>query len=67
MYSAKNHTSEKLADGYVVRFESTGSMGKNYWLKVRRDIGGKTYYCTTMTGDKSITDNAVKACKSLRK
>jgi len=65
MFTPKNATDEKLADGYVYRFENKGSMGANYHVHVRRDVGGKTYYCSTMLGDKSMADNAVNACKSI--
>ncbi len=66
MFSPKNITSEKLADGYVFQFENKGSMGANYFVRVRREIAGKAYMCTATGGEKKMTANAVAACKSLR-
>src|SRR5438270_149706 len=47
MYGPKNLKTEKLADGWALTFENSGSMGANYFVTVRRDIGGKTYTCST--------------------
>lgn len=66
MYSPKNQHEEKLADGWVLTFENTGSMGKNYFVQVRRDIGGKTYSCSTTGGDSKQAAAVVTACKTLR-
>jgi hypothetical protein len=66
LYSPKNQKEEKLADGWVLTFENTGSMGKNYFVQVRRDIGGKTYSCSTTGGDAKQAENVVAACKTLR-
>lgn len=67
MYSPKNLKADKLADGYVVTYDNTGSMGANFFVQVRRDIGGKTYACSTTTSDADKQAAAVAACKSLKK
>src|SRR4051812_41087197 len=51
MYSPKNLKTEALPDGWVLTFENKGGMGTNYWVQVRRDIGGKTYNCSTTGSD----------------
>jgi hypothetical protein len=65
-YSPKNVKADTLPDGWALSFENTGSMGTNYWVTVRRDIGGKSYKCWT-TGSKAEQAQAVlAACKTLR-
>lgn len=66
MYTPKNLKDEKLADGWALTFDNTGSMGKNYFVEVRRDIGGKTYKCSTTTGNDKQAAGALAACKTLR-
>jgi hypothetical protein len=67
MYSPKNYKQEKLADGYAISYENSGSMGANYFVDVQRTIGGKTYHCST-TGNSADQQQAVLAgCKSLKK
>jgi hypothetical protein len=66
LYSPKNQKEEKLADGWVLTFENTGSMGKNYFVQVRRDIGGKTYTCSTTGSNAKQADAVLAACKTLR-
>jgi len=66
MYSPKNLEDEKLADGWTLTFDNTGSMGKNFFVEVRRDIGGKTYKCSTTTGNEKQAAGALAACKTLR-
>jgi hypothetical protein len=67
MFSPKNLTSEELADGWVVTYENEGGMGTNYFLKVRRDIGGKAFTCDTTASKQSQRDRALAICKSLAK
>lgn len=67
MYSPKNLKTEKLADGWALTFENKGSMGSNYFLKARRTIGGKAYWCETTTPEADQRDAALAACKSLKK
>ncbi|HTR51123.1 MAG TPA: hypothetical protein VMJ10_10490 [Kofleriaceae bacterium] len=67
MYSPKNYKEEKLADGYALTYENSGSMGANYFVDVQRTIAGKTYHCST-TGNSADQQQAVlAACKSLKK
>lgn len=66
MYSPKNLKEEKLADGWALTFENTGSMGKNYFVEVRRDIDGKSYACSTTSPD-DRAQKVLAACKTLRK
>ena len=67
MYSPKNLKGDALPDGWTLTFDNTGSMGANYFVTVRRDIGGKTYKCSTTTGDAGQAKGALAACKTLRK
>jgi hypothetical protein len=66
MYSPKNLKEEKLADGWALTFENKGGAGTNYWVTVRRDIGGKTYNCTTTGSEAGQAAAVLAACKSLR-
>jgi hypothetical protein len=66
MYSPKSLETESLADGWALTFENTGSMGTNYFVQVRRDIGGKTYWCDTTASRPAQKTNALAVCKSLR-
>lgn len=66
MFTPKNLKEEKLADGWALTYENTGSMGKNYFVEVRRDIDGKSYKCGT-TGSDDRTQKVLAACKTLRK
>jgi hypothetical protein len=66
LYSPKNVKSETLADGWTLTYENTGSMGKNYFVEVRRDLGGKTYMCSTTGGDAKQAAAVLAACKTLR-
>jgi hypothetical protein len=66
MYTPKNLKEEKLADGFAVAFENEGGMGKNYWVMVRREIGGKAYWCETTASQPEQQENALKACKGLK-
>jgi hypothetical protein len=66
MYSPNNLKAEPLADGWALTFENKGGAGTNYWVSVRRDIGGKTYNCTTTGGESGQAAAVLAACKSLR-
>ena len=66
LYTPKNLKDEKLADGWTLTFDNTGSMGKNYFVQVRRDIGGKTYNCSTTGADPNQANAVLAACKTLR-
>lgn len=67
MYTPANAKTEKLSDGFAYTFENTGSAGKNYWVHVRREIGGKSYWCETTSSSPEQQNNALAACKSLKK
>jgi hypothetical protein len=66
MFSPKNLKAEALPDGWVVTFDNKGSMGANFFVSVRRDIGGKSYKCSTTGSDAGQAKAVVAACKSLR-
>jgi hypothetical protein len=66
MYTPKNPKEETLPDGFAYSFENTGGMGTNYWVMVRRTIGGKSYWCETTATSAAQQENALKACKSLK-
>jgi hypothetical protein len=65
-FTPKNEKAETLPDGWALSYENTGSMGKNYFVTVRRDLGGKTYKCWVTTGDASQGAAVLSACKTLR-
>lgn len=67
MYTPKNLKADKLADGWSLTFDNTGSMGANYFVEVRREIDGKTYKCSTTQGDKDRAAAVLAACKTLKK
>jgi hypothetical protein len=67
MYSPKDLKADALPDGYAVTFNNTGSMGKNFFVDVQRDIAGKTYHCSTTGSDADQAQAVLAACKSLRK
>jgi len=66
LYTPKNLKDEKLADGWTLTFDNTGSMGKNFFVQVRRDINGKTYNCSTTGSDANQAAAVLAACKTLR-
>lgn len=66
MYGPLNWKEESLADGWAVAFENKGGAGTNYWVIVRREIGGKAYRCDTTASRPEQGANALAACKSLK-
>ena len=66
MFSPKNFKADKLADGYWMTYDNTGGAGANFFVTVRRDLGGKSYRCTTTTNTADRQAVVVAACKSLR-
>lgn len=66
-FNATNLKSETLSDGWALTSENTGSAGKNYFVSVRRDIGGKAYVCETAQSTPEQQAKALAFCKSLRK
>lgn len=67
MYSPRNLKGEALADGWAVTFDNKGDMGASFFVSVRRDIGGKSYRCSTTTNEAGRQAAVLAACKSLRK
>lgn len=67
IFNPKNEKKEALTDGWALTFENTGSAGANYFVKVRREIGGKGYLCETMQGTEEQQKKALAFCKSLSK
>jgi len=57
---------DKTADGWIVTWENTGSMGDNYWLTMRREIGGKGYMCETTQSKEAQRKAAIEVCNSLK-
>ncbi|MFO0618464.1 MAG: hypothetical protein U0414_38075 [Polyangiaceae bacterium] len=57
---------DKIADGWIVTWENTGSMGDNYWLSMRREIGGKGYMCETTVSNENQRKAAIEICNSLK-
>jgi hypothetical protein len=66
MYTPQNLNVEKLDDGWALTFDNKGSMGANYFVQVRRTIGGKDYWCETTASSPEQAKNALAACKSLK-
>lgn len=66
-FTPKNYKVEKLADGYIVTYDNTGSMGATYFVDSQRAIGGKTYHCSTAASKSDQQAAAIAACKSLKK
>jgi hypothetical protein len=66
MYGPKDLKDETLPDGWAVTYSNTGSMGKNFFVDVQRDIGGKTYHCSTTGSEEKQQQAVLAACKSLK-
>jgi len=67
MFNPKDMKSEKLSDGWAITFKNTGSAGDNYFVSVRREIGGKAYLCDTTQSTPEQQKLALDFCKSLSK
>ncbi|MEM9457876.1 MAG: hypothetical protein AAGF11_27095 [Myxococcota bacterium] len=65
--SPKNFESEALEDGWAVTYDNESGMGPNFFVEVRRDIGGKTYWCETTASKPEQQAKALAFCKSLKK
>ena len=65
MYNPAEGKTEKLADGSAYTFVNTGGAGKNYWVQVRRELGGKSYWCETTGSSLEQQTAALAACKIL--
>lgn len=64
--ATENMKIEKLSDGWYITSENTGSAGRNYWLTMRREIGGKGYMCETMQSNADQVKCAIAICKGLK-
>jgi hypothetical protein len=66
----RNLKGDKTSDGWVVTWENTGMIGDtpsdNYWLSMRREIGGKGYMCETMQSNEDQRKAAIAICNSLK-
>jgi hypothetical protein len=58
---------EKTADGWNLQFHNKGSIGDNYFVRIRRSVGGKTYDCTTTAQNAEQAAAVEKACLNLAK
>lgn len=67
LFNPKNMKTETLPDGWMVTFTNTGSAGANYFVTMRRDIGGKGYMCETTQSTVEQQNLAIAFCKSLTK
>ena len=57
---------EKLADGFAVTWDNSGSMGANFFVEVHRTIGGKPIHCSTTVSKQAQADAVLAACKSIK-
>ena len=67
MFNPKNLKAETLADGWALTYDNVGSAGANFFVTVQRDLGGKTYSCSTTANDADHAKAVLAACKTLRK
>lgn len=67
LFTPTNLADETLADGWVLTYQNTGSMGTNYFATVRREIGGTHYLCSATVTTAEQQQAAIDACKSLRR
>jgi hypothetical protein len=67
LFTPKNSKTETLPDGWLLTYENTGSLGTNYFVNMRREIGGKGYLCDTAANSTEQQAKAIAFCKSLSK
>ena len=65
-FAPKDLVAQALPDGWAVTYSNTGSAGANFFVTVRRDIGGKSFECSAVANSAERGKNALAACKSLR-
>lgn len=63
MKMPENVKEETLPDGWALTFDNKNG---DFYVQVRREIGGKAYRCETATLSAASQGNVLKACKSLR-
>lgn len=61
----RNWKAEALPDGFAATFENEGDLGVNYFVNVRRELGGKAYWCATTVASAEEQAAALAFCKSL--
>lgn len=67
-FNATNIQTETLPDGWAVTYQNKGGdLGPNFFVSVRREIGGKGYLCETMQNNTDQQKAALAFCKSLTK
>ncbi len=66
-FKPTNVKTEKLSDGWLLTYDNKGSMGANYFLKMRRTVGGKDYVCSATASKPEQRVAGIKVCKSLTK
>ena len=64
-FNPKGMKTETLPDGWALTYTNTGSAGTNYWVTVRREIGGKGYLCETTQNTLEQQNLSLAFCKSL--
>ena len=64
-FTPQELVAESLPDGWALTFNNSGSMGANYFVTVRRDLGGKSFECGAIARTAAQGRNALAACKSL--
>lgn len=67
MFNPEAVEKEALADGFVLRFETQGDVGRNYFVQVRRALGETAYWCEATVTTPALAEAALAACKSLRR
>ena len=58
---------QKLEDGWNIQFKNKGAMGDNYFVWIRRTIGGKACQCETTATTPEQAAKVEKICLSLAK
>ncbi|MBI5542855.1 MAG: hypothetical protein HY901_03130 [Deltaproteobacteria bacterium] len=67
-YSPEHVTKEeKLEDGWNIQFENRGAMGSNYFVWIRRTIGGTPFICETTASSAEQASKIAKICLSMAK
>lgn len=56
----------KLADGFVLTYQNTGSAGTNYWVSSHQTLNGKNFVCGTTVSTPAQQANAAALCQSLK-
>jgi len=63
---ARNLQAAELPDGWSLVYDLGSSTGVSYVVQVRRDLGGKTYLCSTLATDPHQANVVAEACRTLR-